>query len=92
MAPELADLAEPGAVLAGVRHQRRVELLRARARLAPLEEAERVGAPRDVGERVEDGAAGHLGGVDRLPVHGAGRVLHEQPGAPAGQPAGEVAG
>ncbi len=35
---------------------------------------------------------GHLGGVDRLPVHRAGRVLHEQPRAPTGQATGQVAG
>ena len=37
---QLADLAEPVAVLAGVRHQGRVELLGPGARLPPLEEAE----------------------------------------------------
>ena len=67
-----------------------MELLRARARLAPLEEADGVGPPGDVRQAVPDRLAAVLGTVDRLPVHGARRVLHEEPGSPPGDAAGEV--
>ena len=78
------------AVLAGVRHHRRVVLLRAGRGLPPLEEADGVGAVRHVGERVPDQRAVGLGRVDRAPVDRAGRVLHQEPGPPAGEAAGQV--
>ena len=88
---ELADLAEARTVAAGVGDQGRVELLGARARLAPLEEADGVRAPGHVRDAVADGLAGGLRGVDRLPVDGARGVLHQHPRPAAGEAPGEVA-
>ena len=93
MAPSSQTSRNRSLSVAGVRHHRRVELLGARPRLPPLEEARRASAPRATWvSESQDGATGHLGQVDRLPVDRAGRVLHQQPGAPAGQAAGEVGG
>ena len=92
------DLAEPDGpapdVRVGprVRVHRRVVLLGARARLAPLEEQERVGAVREVGERVAVRLGRRARPVVVLPVHGRRRVLHEHPRRPAGDRADEVGG
>ncbi len=88
--PEVGDVPEDLAVGAGVREHRRVVLLGAAGRLPPLEEADGVGAMGDVRERVAGQSAGRFGQVDRLPVDGAGGVLHEEPGPAARQVAGEV--
>ena len=56
----------------------------------PLEEANGVRAAGNMGEAVAQQLAGGLGVVDWLPVHGAGGVLHEEPGAAAGQSTGQV--
>ena len=85
-----ADLAPYLRVGAGVREQRRVELLRARAGLPPLEEQHRVAAARDVAKLLRRSCPGQLGDVALLPVDGAGRVLHEQPRPAGGEAASEV--
>lgn len=89
---EAGHRAEDLAVGSGVRHHRRVVLLGAGRRLAPLEEAHRVGAVGDVHQRVTGEVARPLGHVDRLPVHGAGGVLHQEPGTATGDAADEVGG
>lgn len=65
-------------------------LLGARPRGPPLEEPDAVGAVRHVGEAVGDGLPGRLRGIDRLPVHRAGRVFPQHPRAAAGDAAGQV--
>ena len=87
---ELAHLPEASAVGPGVGHHRRVELLGARPRLPPLEEADGVGAPGHLREGVAQRLAGRLRRVRRLPVDGRRRVLHEDPRVAAGDAAHEV--
>ncbi len=87
---ELAHLAPHLGVGAGVGEQRGVELLGAGPAGPPLEEAHRVGSPGDVTEARPQQFAGLLGDVDRLPVHRARRVLHEEPGAAAGESSHDV--
>ena len=87
---ECADLAEPRRVRPGVRHERRVELLRPGQRGAPLEEPDGVGAAGHVPQRVEQQLTRPLRAVHRLPVHRARGRLHQQPRRPARHPAGEV--
>lgn len=89
---EAGHRAEDLAVGSGVRHHRRVVLLGAGRRLAPLEEAHRVGAMGDVHQRVTGEVARPLGHVDRLPVDGAGGVLHEEPRTSLRDAADEVGG
>ena len=86
---ERRDIAEHTRVLAPVGHHRRVELLGAGRRLAPLEIADRVSAVRDVRERIADQLAGPLRPVHGLPVHGARGVLHEEPRPVPREPARE---
>jgi hypothetical protein len=67
-----------------------VVLLGPDARGAPLEEPDRVRAVGDMREAVAHQLARSLGGVHRLPVHGARGVLHEHPGPPPGEAARQV--
>ncbi len=87
---ERGDGAEQLAVGAGVGHHRGVVLLGAGNGLPPLEEADGIGAVRDVQEGVAGQFARLLGPVDGLPVDGAGGVFHQEPGLPAREVAGEV--
>ncbi len=86
------DVAPQVRVPAGMRDHGRVVLLGAGPGLAPLEEHHRVGAARDVLQRVAQELPGQLGAVAGLPVDRRGRVLHQDPGVAARDPAGQVRG
>ena len=76
---QLAHVAEVLAVLAGVRQHSGVVLLRTGLGLPPLEVADRVRAHGQMRQGITDQLAGLLAVVDRTPVHGAGRMLHQPP-------------
>src|SRR5450432_213769 len=76
---ERLNLAPHPAFGACVRNHGRMELLRARSRRAPLEKANRVGATGYMLQAVAPQLAGSFGEISGLPVHRAGRLLHQDP-------------
>ena len=83
----------PGATVApGVGDHAGVEGLGALAGLSPLELQDAVGAVGHAGQGPQEELAGALGRVAPAPLDGAGRLLHEDPGAPLRQAPHEVTG
>ena len=89
---QLDNLAPAGRRYTAVRQHRRMKLLGARHRGAPLEEQGGVRPPRDVLHRVAQHLAWRLGPVARLPVDGRGGVLHQHPRFTPREAAQEVGG
>ncbi len=92
VSPEGHHVAPHPAVGPGVGQHPAVELLGARGRGAPLEREHRVAAARHRLQAEAAELARRLRHVDGPPVHGARRLLHQDPGLPAAHRPGQVVG